>query len=67
MKPKRKFPEFDVLEAAVKESMFGMESIGFCLACGADRDGVEPDARNYRCDECGQMAVFGAEEIMLMI
>jgi len=41
---------------------------GFCLICGNEAYGVEPDARNYQCeaDYCGEMAVFGAEEIILM-
>jgi hypothetical protein len=39
---------------------------GFCLACGSRKDTVEPDARGYRCDECGAKWVYGAEEIILM-
>jgi hypothetical protein len=39
---------------------------GFCLACGAERDGCEPDARKYPCECCGKNLVFGAEEIALM-
>lgn len=38
---------------------------GFCLACGAEAHGVEPDARNYECEACGQSHVFGAEEILI--
>ena len=50
-----------VLEAAEND-----EQMGFCLACGAEQDGCEPDARNYECEECGAKKVFGAEEILLM-
>ena len=39
---------------------------GFCIACGAMRDGCEPDARAYDCEECGKPQVYGAQEIMLM-
>jgi tRNA(Ile2) C34 agmatinyltransferase TiaS len=39
---------------------------GFCLACGHRQDTVEPDARRYRCDDCGARWVHGAEEIILM-
>ena len=42
------------------------EYAGFCLACGAQADGVEPDARKYECSECGAHKVYGAEEILLM-
>jgi|TARA_Y100000034_G_C6770429_1_gene343676 hypothetical protein len=38
---------------------------GFCLACGGDAYGVEPDAREYKCEECGERKVYGAEEYMI--
>ena len=41
------------------------ESIGFCTECGAEQDGVEPDANGYKCEGCGQMAVTGAENLLL--
>ena len=50
---------------AVLEAATSGESAGFCIACGAQTDGVEPDAREYRCDECGQPTVYGAEELLL--
>ena len=34
--------------------------------CGADCDGVELHARAYKCEACGQLGVFGAEELVLM-
>lgn len=52
--------------AACEESMFGMSDDGFCIACGEDAMGVEPDAECYLCDACGERAVYGAEQIMLM-
>lgn len=42
------------------------EYLGFCLACGAEHDGIEPDARRYECDECGAHKVYGAEELLMM-
>jgi hypothetical protein len=39
---------------------------GYCLACGMDAYGIEPDARNYKCEECGKTEVFGIEELLLM-
>lgn len=39
---------------------------GFCLACGSHQYGVEPDVRKGKCDECGAMKVYGAEELLLM-
>ena len=43
------------------------EDMGFCIACGAEAYGVEPDARRYECDECGAMKVYGAEELLMMV
>lgn len=39
---------------------------GYCLACGAWRDGCEPDARKYDCEECNEPMVYGAGEIAIM-
>jgi len=39
---------------------------GFCLACGAEAYNVEPDARKYVCETCGEAKVYGAEELLLM-
>ena len=41
--------------------------LGFCLACGATAHGVESDARDYTCEECGQPKVYGAEEVLMMV
>lgn len=37
---------------------------GFCIVCKevTNYGGVEPDARNYKCEQCGEMMVFGMEE-----
>ena len=39
---------------------------GFCTDCGAEMFGVEPDARDYICEECNKPAVYGAEELVIM-
>lgn len=39
---------------------------GFCLACGEDQEGVEPDARKYVCEACKQPKVYGLEELIMM-
>lgn len=39
---------------------------GFCIACGADAEGCEPDARGYECEVCGERQVYGAEELVWM-
>ena len=52
---------------AVYRRMTTLDNPGLCLDCGQEADGCEPDARHYRCDSCGFRAVFGADEILLMI
>ena len=49
----------------MQDAMFGLDSPGRCTACGAEASGVEPDARLYRCEECGENAVYGLEELLL--
>jgi hypothetical protein len=41
------------------EEASGMQA-GFCLACGAMQECCEPDARKYRCDNCGKWLHFAA-------
>jgi hypothetical protein len=45
--------------------MTTLDNPGFCVACGADHNECEPDARKYECDECGKKQVYGAEELLL--
>jgi len=52
---------------AVERRMTDLDNPGFCLICGNEAEGVEPDARNYTCEACGAEQVFGAEELMLVI
>lgn len=40
---------------------------GICLACGEIQyGGVEPDARRYTCESCGEDEVYGLEEALVM-
>lgn len=66
MKAHRSLTTERILDAAEGRSM-SLENPGFCVACGADAEGVEPDARKYPCEHCGENAVYGAEELMLML
>lgn len=40
---------------------------GICHACGETQSGCEPDAREYECESCGEMKVYGAQETLLML
>lgn len=53
-----------VMEAAERQ-MFGLDNPGFCVACGCEHEGCEPDARYYKCESCGEHKVFGAEELLI--
>lgn len=53
-----------VLEAVERRDA-SLDNPGFCLRCGADVDGVEPDARQYACEDCGERCVYGAEELLM--
>lgn len=52
---------------AVERQLISLDNPGFCLVCGAEAEGCEPDARQYECESCGACAVYGAEEILITI
>ena len=54
----------DRVLGAVERQRTTLDNPGFCIACGQDADGCEPDARRYECESCGERAVYGAEELM---
>ncbi len=56
----------DELMAAIRENVFGMGNDGFCIDCGHQQGGCEPDARMYPCESCDHASVYGAEELLLM-
>ncbi len=51
----------DILDAVMRD-----DHRGFCLSCGEEAFNVEPDARKYECDTCGERQVYGAEELLIM-
>jgi len=65
-----KLPEsltVDEIVSAAERQMFDLDDPGFCLACGAENGGCEPDARCYPCEVCGERKVYGAQELLLMV
>jgi hypothetical protein len=50
---------------AVDRSMLTLDNPGFCLACGEEATGCEPDARKYLSENCGAREVYRAEELLL--
>ena len=53
----------DMVIQAVEED----DNSGFCLACGDQTYGIEPDAHEYTCESCGEPKVYGAEELLFML
>ena len=52
--------------SADEYDMMKEESGGYCLDCLTEASGVEPDAREYTCEECSEPRVFGIEELLMM-
>jgi len=52
---------------ALERENITLDNPGFCLICGEEADGCEPDARNYTCEACGAEQVFGAAEVLLFL
>lgn len=43
------------------------EYMGFCTNCkDFTTSEVEPDAEGYKCEDCGQRTVVGAEQALLL-
>lgn len=42
------------------------EYVGVCLECGAEREMCEPDADGYQCEDCGEHAVQGCDNLLAM-
>lgn len=57
----------DRVADAVERYNDSLDNPGFCIACGVDVEGVEPDAREYECECCGAKAVYGAEELLFCV
>lgn len=59
-------PHTSITRERVLELLNEGEYIGLCVACGAERECTEPDARRYECPECNSRSVYGVEELLLM-
>jgi hypothetical protein len=57
----------DRVMEAVQRHNTTLDNPGFCIACGEEAEGCEPDARGYECESCDEPGVYGAEELLLMM
>lgn len=51
---------------AVERHNTSLDNPGFCVACGDEQDGCEPDMERGECEHCGKRAVYGAEQLLIM-
>jgi len=42
-----------------------LDDPGFCIMCGHEQGGCEPDARRIKCEACGAKHVYGSEELFM--
>jgi len=54
------------IEALCRRRSRSTDDPGPCLTCGAEADGIEPDAQAYDCESCDAPTVYGCEELMMM-
>jgi hypothetical protein len=52
---------------AVEDAQASLSNPGFCLACGEEADGCEPDMEKGSCESCGEDAVYGAEQLLIIL
>lgn len=54
------------IRAAVERAARTTDNPGFCVDCGIDVEGIEPDASGDPCASCGARAgVYGAEQLLI--
>jgi len=56
------FPIWEQVEAQLQCD----DCEGFCLSCGAEAFGIEPDAAKYTCGSCGAREVYGTHNVLIM-
>ena len=56
----------DRVMSAAEDSMFDLYNTGFCISCGEEHEGIEPDAEGVECEHCGESKVYGAEQLLLL-
>ncbi len=55
-----------VLDAATRQ-MNTLDDPGFCVRCGHEQGGCEPDMRRGECESCGEHRVYGAQELLFYL
>lgn len=55
-----------VMDADMRRRMT-LDDPGLCVACGNEQPGCEGDARRYKCEACGERAVYGSLELLMEV
>ena len=55
------------VEEAVEREQRSLDNPGFCVRCGAEAEGVEPDARKCECASCGAERVNDFETAFCLV
>ena len=46
-------------ECGASGAATALDDPGFCICCGHEQGGFEPDARRVKCEACGAKHVYG--------
>ena len=55
------------IEEACNRRLITLDNPGFCVSCGNEQEGCEPDAEKYMCEACGERQVYGSEQLLFMM
>ena len=55
------------VEAMIARHHRTLDNPGACTSCGKAYEDVEPDAQDEECEFCGELAVTGCENLMLIL
>jgi len=64
---KRELWHKSLTDEFIMEARFDENNPGFCLICGEKTIGIDPDAKNYKCESCGAEQVFDLRWLMMEI
>lgn len=48
----------------IEETHYSLDNLAWCLGCGHEHTGCEPDARRYICESCHKPLVMGPHTIL---
>jgi rRNA maturation endonuclease Nob1 len=55
------------VEAMITRHQRTLDNPGACTNCGKTYEDVDPDAQDDECEHCGELAVTGCENLLLIL